>query len=378
MWDSRPISGLRTPGNSLAAVIGLFGLFLAVDAHAGQIAQGTNQTHIDYAANPRFESVGWIGGWLGDTYTISGSFALISPHWALTAAHVIDDSRLRWFGSFDTNIYEGLPAYRSIDAVYPYPGYVDDNGGGNSDDIGLIHFAEPVTDITPAKIYQDAVLPGTHGYFSGYGELRYYPSTVGTYDGIKRAGENIIDRIGWPTIVISSRYMLAEFDDRGPPYGNVLPLEMGGSPGDSGSGWFADLDGESQLIGITSFGRGYSMTGTIRLDIYRDWINEVSGIFNVPSLLGDANHDCQVGTADYSVWAAQFGQSGAGLSADFDANGSVGAGDYTIWAANFGESCSPLEASVPEPETAWLACLAMISFLVVAVRRRNFRAVQVL
>ncbi len=327
---------------------------------AGQIALGSNQAHIDYAADSRFESIGWIGGWLENTFSIAGSFALISPHWALTAAHVIDDPQLRWYGSFDSNIYEGPPAYRSIDAVYPYPGYVDDNGGGNSDDIGLIHFAEPVTDITPAMLYQGTVQPGTHGYFSGYGRLRYYPFTDVEYDGIKRAGENIIDQIGDPVIVISSRYMLAEFDDRGPPYGNVLPLEMGGSPGDSGSGWFADLDSQSQLIGITGFGRGYDLTGIIRLDLYLDWINEVTGLFNVPLLVGDANGDCSVGAADYAIWAAQFGQSGVALSADFDGNGSVGTADYALWAANFGKTCPATVSPVPEPATCWLGLTSLM------------------
>lgn len=54
------------------------------------------------------------------------------------------------------------------------------------------------------------------------------------------------------------------------------------------------------------------------------------------ALIGDANGDGQVGTADYAIWAATFGQTGVGLAADFDGNGEVGSGDYTLWAANFG------------------------------------------
>lgn len=58
-----------------------------------------------------------------------------------------------------------------------------------------------------------------------------------------------------------------------------------------------------------------------------------------PALLGDANGDCQVGAADYALWAAQFAMSGTGLSADFDRSGEVGAADYALWAANFGKTC---------------------------------------
>lgn len=57
-----------------------------------------------------------------------------------------------------------------------------------------------------------------------------------------------------------------------------------------------------------------------------------------PPILGDANGDGQVGTADYAIWAATFGQQGAGLAADFDGNGEVGTGDYAHWAANFGKT----------------------------------------
>ncbi len=74
-------------------------------------------------------------------------------------------------------------------------------------------------------------------------------------------------------------------------------------------------------------------------------------------LLGDANGDCLVGAADYALWAAQFGQSGTGLTADFDSSLAVGAADYAIWAANFGETCPPPSTPVPEPSTAWLLAL---------------------
>lgn len=58
--------------------------------------------------------------------------------------------------------------------------------------------------------------------------------------------------------------------------------------------------------------------------------------FAITVLPGDANQDNQVGSADYTLWAAQFGLTGPGLTADFDGNGSVGSGDYSLWAANFG------------------------------------------
>ncbi len=93
----------------------------------------------------------------------------------------------------------------------------------------------------------------------------------------------------------------------------------------------------------------------------------VAGEFRLmPTLVGDANGDCTVGAADYALWAAQFGQSGLDLSADFDCNGSVGAGDYALWAANFGNTCPPDGTNVPEPASIVLA----IGAVAVALARR--------
>ncbi len=76
--------------------------------------------------------------------------------------------------------------------------------------------------------------------------------------------------------------------------------------------------------------------------------------FQFRVLPGDANRDGGVGTADYALWAAQFGRVDAAITTDFDGNGSIGAGDYVIWAANFGINhnvapliASPLSLSMP-------------------------------
>ncbi len=102
-------------------------------------------------------------------------------------------------------------------------------------------------------------------------------------------------------------------------------------------------------------------------------------------LIGDANGDGFVGAADYALWAAQFGQTGAGLSADFDGNGSVGAGDYALWAANFGSSATPPggaamnagSQSVPEPSSLALAGLGAVLGLGCLGRRCQVRARQI-
>ncbi len=75
---------------------------------------------------------------------------------------------------------------------------------------------------------------------------------------------------------------------------------------------------------------------------------------NPPELIADGNADCEVGIADYTLWASLFGQTDAGLAGDFDGNGTVGLGDYTLWAVNFGNTCA-MGMKVPEPSGIVLA-----------------------
>lgn len=100
-----------------------------------------------------------------------------------------------------------------------------------------------------------------------------------------------------------------------------------------------------------------------------------SGVDNIVQdfpavLVGDANSDCVVGAADYAIWAAEFGQRGGLLSADFDGNGTVGTADYALWAANFGKTC-PGGVPVPEPATALLALAGVVALVGVGSCRRS-------
>ena len=63
--------------------------------------------------------------------------------------------------------------------------------------------------------------------------------------------------------------------------------------------------------------------------------------------LGDINGDGLVDVADYNIWAADVGATGATWSqGDLNGDGLVDVADYNIWAANVGNT-----ASTPEPAT---------------------------
>ena len=65
---------------------------------------------------------------------------------------------------------------------------------------------------------------------------------------------------------------------------------------------------------------------------------------------GDANDDGLVDVADYNIWAANVGTSGASWKmGDFNGDGLVDVADYNIWAANVGATASGNMSMAPEP-----------------------------
>lgn len=119
----------------------------------------------------------------------------------------------------------------------------------------------------------------------------------------------------------SSGSDLHVWESDGTPLGTHLAIDQNGQPsGDVSDPQYATVVGNSLFFAGTD----------PRIDrdeeLYR---------FTPRALprLGDANGDGLVGAPDYALWAAQFGQTGVDLSADFDRSGDVGLADYAIWAA---------------------------------------------
>ncbi len=79
---------------------------------------------------------------------------------------------------------------------------------------------------------------------------------------------------------------------------------------------------------------------------------------------GDGDADGDVDAFDLGLWQTQFGETGAGLAADFDGDGDVDAFDLGLWQTNFGTSVS---ATVPEPASIALLLIAVSG----GVRRRQ-------
>jgi hypothetical protein len=90
----------------------------------------------------------------------------------------------------------------------------------------------------------------------------------------------------------------------------------------------------------------------------------LTNIFSNPKLAGDINNDGLVDVADYDIWAANVGMTGATwLQGDLNGDGLVDVADYDIWAANVGAT-----SATPEPIS--MIILAIGGGLV-ALKRRN-------
>lgn len=162
--------------------------------------------------------------------------------------------------------------------------------------------------------------------------------------------------------------------------GVTYPFDLGGSD--------IPVNGvyNSEIITVGGYGREGSVTQTEK-DIL-EWVGDLDDfqlyqsaldadeiaflaanpgqiIGGSDGLLGDYNGDLVVDAADYTVWRDSLGQSGSGLAADGDKNGSVGPEDFSIWKMEFGsfvaeEGGGALASnSVPEPSAIALVMLAI-------------------
>jgi len=201
-----------------------------------------------------------------------GTCTLLSPHWALTAAHVVGDLT-------DCSVLSESGLHR-VDRIFVHREYAGDHGWH---DIALIHVAKPfaLTKYPPATDGTEQL--GQLVAAAGYGVTGKLSSGYGDGDNKIRAGTMLLTASERSVWVCDIRRT-----------GSPLPYCI--APGDSGGGlWGTSADGRTVLVGINSYtaksgtspvrSQAGEESGHTRVGMYLDWIGEVAGKLDEPCTL---------------------------------------------------------------------------------------------
>jgi len=205
-----------------------------------------------------------------------------------------------------------------------------------------------------------------------------------------RWGQNRIDGYGTGGGDYVSRTVKASFAGVG--LGGYVPYEAALADKDSGGGWFLQEDGVWKVAGLSRsvehrdeswFLNPYNLPrpdpdviDAVRVSQYADWVDYVLA-GPVP---GDGNLDGEVGIADLTIIADNYGMVGSGLGwrdGDFNHDGQVGIADLVAVADHYGNETGLMvgpdypsgAATVPLPATG----LLLIAGAGVMTRRRKRR-----
>lgn len=216
--------------------------------------KANDEKHIEYGS--KHECVVLIGGLNKQKEKYKASAVMINPRWAVTAAHVINDT---------SHIYI-IHKSKHIDIISTNkPSKFDINIFGKMD-IALCYLAEDISLSFYPSLYDKNDEIGKISSQAGYGDTGTFETGSIKNDGVKRAGTNFIDSVEKDMLICSIL-------DK--PY---TTMEFLISHGDSGGGLFID----QKLAGIHSciWSRDGSkpkatysnFSGHTRISAFKDWI----------------------------------------------------------------------------------------------------------
>lgn len=211
---------------------------------------------------------------------VDGSFAFGSgtyigfgngSHWVLTAGHVA-------FGNPINNFFINGNNF-AVTGQFIAPTY---NNGNLASDVALLRLASN-PGVAAIGITNETNLAGRTARFTGWGDHGVGNNPNLSWDGKRRAAENVID--GLTSFGTNRNFWQTTFNT--PSQSGVLPLEGTTAGGDSGGGFFVQSGGNWTLAGLTSWGTNpNSQYGDIAyfttLHTNMSFITQTTGIQAVP------------------------------------------------------------------------------------------------
>lgn len=246
----------------------------------------------EFALQEPFEAVGLLVGFDSEGGRFAaGTGTLYNRTHVLTAGHVpFDEPGVQWTSMQFVPYADSLANLddNAIDVSewFVFPGYDSGLPAGQGNDIAVVRLSEPILDVDPMPLFfgDDSWLIGQEVMAGGYGNPDVWPSDNGTFDGIRRAGENIVDCFGCD-VQIESQFLEMDF---GPAFNTTtLAMEWTGSKNDSGGPVFGQKLGHWGVVGVNSavFGANTTTIAT-RVAPHESFITSVT--VPEPGTLGSA------------------------------------------------------------------------------------------
>ena len=190
-----------------------------------------------------------------------GTCTLISPHWALTAAHVVV--------AMQSAVIESGDSKHHVTLMMRHGEY---RGHHGEHDIALVRVSDPFRLKTYPPLTDGSERLGSVCAAVGYGLTGTLTSGYRESDSRIRAGTMRLDATEMHVWVCQIRHG-----------GSPLPFCI--APGDSGGGlWAQSADGRTVLVGVNSYtakpgktpvrSRAGEQSGHTRVALYLDWIRE--------------------------------------------------------------------------------------------------------
>jgi hypothetical protein len=241
------------------------------------------------AASP-FNAVGALAINAGG-FSYHGSATALSPHWVLTAGHILD---LNDNGQPDAGLgvnfhLPGFGVY-SASSLFTTPGFTGFGNPSIQHDLGLLYFETPLPDSLNYPSLAGVPLIGAEVTLVGFGRSGYgdygYTTLASLTD--RRVGQNVIDSFT-PDELGSGLPALFHYDFDAPntagvpggSLGNAIETLIG--PGDSGGPLFR-FDGSAYvLVGVNTFVQGFGGRfgdggGGVVLEPYLGWIGQTTAL----------------------------------------------------------------------------------------------------